>query len=114
MRALLLVVCLILTAQDADTRALLQLEDAWATALVANTAATIKTIAPTRSNQRARLNSSHHSATSKAPATPPSMPMGPASGATTGAPNITSNWTLAINTAGHSRKGFRLVIWLFH
>ena len=34
MRALLLVVSLILTAQDADTRALLQLEDAWATALV--------------------------------------------------------------------------------
>src|SRR5260221_1154126 len=81
--------------------------DAWATAMVANTAATIRTIAPARSDQGARLNSNHHRRMAKAPAMPANNPMGSsASGATTGAPNMTSNWTMAMTTAGHSRSGF--------
>src|SRR5262245_46844502 len=81
--------------------------DAWATALVANTATTIRTIAPTRSDHGARLNNSHHTAISNAPTTPPSMPISaPPSGASRGAPTMTSNWTMAMATAGHSRSGF--------
>jgi hypothetical protein len=60
--------------------------DSWATVLVANTAPIIRTIAPTRSNQRARLNSTHHTTMSNAPTTPPSIPIGnPASGDNRGA-----------------------------
>jgi hypothetical protein len=85
--------------------------DAWATVLVANTATTITMIAPTRSNHGARLNNSHHTAITNAPATPPSIAMSaPLSGASSGAPIMTSNWTMAMTTPGHSRSGFREVI----
>ena len=56
--------------------------------LVANTATIIKTIAPTRSDQGARLKNSHHTTIASAPTTPAKHAVGsPASGATTGAPN---------------------------
>ena len=50
--------------------------DSWATVLAANTATIIKTIAPTRSDQGARLKNTHHTTIANAPTTPPSIPMG--------------------------------------
>ncbi|OFW36480.1 MAG: hypothetical protein A3J29_14215 [Acidobacteria bacterium RIFCSPLOWO2_12_FULL_67_14b] len=66
--------------------------DSWATLLIANTVTIIRMIAPTRSDQGARLKKTHHNAIANAPATPPSMPTGIcALGATTGTPNMTSS-----------------------
>ena len=79
--------------------------------LAANTPRIIRTIAPTRSIHAARLKKSHHKMINSAPTTPPSMPTGNgASGMTMGPANITSSWTIAIVTPGHSRKGLREVI----
>jgi hypothetical protein len=48
--------------------------DGWTRYLSGNSAAIMRTRAPTRSYQRARLNNNHHRMTSSAPATAPIIP----------------------------------------
>src|SRR5262249_49663594 len=73
---------------------------------VANSATTIRTMAPTRSDQGARLKSSHHTRTSSPPTTPPITAYNMESGTTMGTTNQTSHCDATATTPGNSRRGF--------
>ena len=73
---------------------------------VATSATTIRTMAPTRSDQGARLKNSHHTTTANPPTTPPSIAeRRTASGTTMGTTNQTSHCSTTATTPGHSRSG---------
>src|SRR5712691_4269686 len=74
---------------------------------VATTATTIRTMAPTRSAQGARLKNSHHTTIANPQASPPSIANMRASGATRGTTNQSSHCSTTATTPGHSRSGFR-------
>src|SRR5215475_494785 len=63
-------------------------------------------MAPTRSTQGARLNSSHHTRTASAHTSAPITAPIRASGATIGKPNQSSHSRATATTPGHSRSGF--------
>jgi hypothetical protein len=81
--------------------------DWWTIGFVANTATIIRTMAPMRSDQRARLKNSHHTRTASPQTSPPIIPNIMTSGATMGTTNQTSHCSTTATTPGHSRKGFR-------
>ena len=75
---------------------------------VANSATTIRTMAPTRSDQGARLKNSHHTTTANPPTNPAQHPdRAVAPGTTMGTTNLTSHSSTTATTPGHSRSGFR-------
>src|SRR5262245_27717265 len=74
---------------------------------VARRATAIRTMAPRRSDQGARLKNTHHKRTASPQATPPSIPTIPASGATTGTPKTKSHCSATAATPGHSRSCLR-------
>src|SRR5215213_964075 len=76
---------------------------------VANNATIIRTTAPTRSDQGARLKNSHHRMTANPKPKVARSADFVASGATTGSPNLTSHCRITRTTPGHSRSGFRRV-----
>src|SRR5262245_6737686 len=75
---------------------------------VAYIAGTVTTKAPIRSTHGARLNSSHHTATTSPMAIPANMPYTRASGTRTGTTNHASHCTVTATTPGHSRSGFSM------
>src|SRR5882724_8623838 len=81
--------------------------DWWTRGFVANTATIIRTMAPMRSNQGARLKNSHHTRTASPQTSPPIIPNIIVSGATKGMTNQTSHCRTTATTPGHSRKDFR-------
>src|SRR2546425_12153050 len=81
--------------------------DGWTICFVANTATTITTMAPTRSDQGARLKNTHHRTIANPPTTPPNIPKMANSGMTMGTATMASNISTAAATPGHSRSGFR-------
>ena len=65
--------------------------DTWMTRDVATIATIIRTMAPKRSDQGARLKKTHHTTIANPPTSPPITPKGMASGSTMGTTNLTSN-----------------------
>ena len=80
--------------------------DTWMKRDVANSATTISTMAPKRSDQGARLKNAHHTTTASPPTRPPINPTGGAPGPTTGTTNLNSTSSAPAITPGHSRSGF--------
>ena len=80
--------------------------DWWMMRGVANSATPIKTMAPTRSDQGARLKNSHHTTIVTPPRSSPIIPTAMAPGTTTGTTNLTSHCSTTATTPGHSRSGF--------
>ncbi len=78
---------------------------------VATSATIIRTTAPQRSDQGARLKNAHHTTTANPPTSPPSTAKATASGTTMGTPNLTSHCSTTMTTPGHSRSGFGGVVW---
>ena len=78
----------------------------WTSRDVASIAVIIKTTAPRRSTQGARLKNSHQTAINNAPTTPPTIASIAASGMTMGSANLTSSTSSATTTPGQSRRGF--------
>src|ERR1035437_10189441 len=80
--------------------------DTWTMRDVANSAIIIRTIAPKRSDQGARLKNNHHTTIANPATSPPRMANAKASGTTMGTPNLTRHSSTAATTPGHSRSGF--------
>jgi hypothetical protein len=77
----------------------------WRKGRVANTAATITTIAPIRSDHGARLKNSHHTMIASVPASAAIMPANPVSGKIAGIRILSPTITAAATTPGHNRSG---------
>ena len=75
--------------------------------LAANSATIIRTRAPKRSDQGARLKNNHHRMIAKPPRGPASTPIKRASGTKAGTTNRSSKHRIAMTTPGHSRSGLR-------
>src|SRR5262245_39543015 len=74
---------------------------------VAKSATTINTMAPTRSDQTARLKKTHHNRTVNPPITQASTPIIALPGITMGTTNPTSHCSATASRPGHNRIGFR-------
>ena len=74
--------------------------------LVATMATIIRTTAPQRSTQGARLKKAHHTTIANAPKSPPRIPKAPTAGTTMGTTNLTRHSSTAAATPGHNRSGF--------
>src|SRR6476661_7947357 len=74
---------------------------------VAYSVAAIRTTAPNRSDQGARLKKTHQTRTANPPATPPITPKATAPGTAMGTTNLASHCSATATTPGHSRIGLR-------
>src|SRR5687767_3247819 len=72
-----------------------------------HSATIIRPLAPTRSDQGARLKNTHQTTIASPPASPPMTAKGSAAGATTGTAYLTRNCSITMTTPGHSRSGLR-------
>src|SRR5438105_5477522 len=63
-------------------------------------------MAPSRSDQGARLKKTHQTRTANPPSTPPIIPKATPPGTTIGTTNHTSHCSATASTPGHSRYGF--------
>src|SRR5262244_2630798 len=80
--------------------------DSWTRRFVTSRATIIRTMAPRRSDQGARLNNSHHTMMANVHTAAPINPYRKPSGMMRGNPNLDSNSSEAAITPGHSRSGF--------
>src|SRR5262249_2045244 len=79
--------------------------DSWTMRDVANNPTIIRTTAPSRSDQGARLKKTHHTTIANPPTTPTITPKAAASGTTMGRPNLTNHCSITMTTPAHNRSG---------
>ena len=79
---------------------------------VATIATIIRTMAPKRSDQGARLKKAHHTTIARPPTTPPMTAYSSKSGTTLGRTNRISHCNVTAATPGQSRSGFRSMVTL--
>src|ERR1017187_9273158 len=82
--------------------------DTWMRREVPNSATTIRTTAPKRSDHGARLRKTHQARTAKPPTSSPSIPKPSAPGTTAGTANLASHCSTTATTPGQRRSGFRV------
>ncbi len=80
--------------------------DTWMMRVVAASATIIRTMAPKRSDQGARLRNTHHTTIASAPTSSPITPNPMAPGTTIGTTNLASHCSTTATTPGHSRSFF--------